>query len=258
MIKLCSLSSGSCGNAIYIEAGNTKLLVDAGLSLTALNAGLKAVNAELSEITAVLITHEHSDHISGIRTLSRRLNLPIYANSPTIDAAPSLFANANLRVFPVGKYFHIGELDIQAFPTSHDCRAPVGFCFYYKRQKIGVATDLGTVTTVVLEALVGFDALLLEANHDEKMLASGRYPAFLKQRIQGEFGHLSNRAAASVLTRLASSRPQKVLLGHLSAENNSPSMAHDTVSNILEEAGIDSVALSLAPRKQLSELVTMG
>lgn len=256
MIKICSLGSGSCGNAFYLETGKTKVLVDAGLPLTYLNSSLKAIGSSLSELTAVLITHEHSDHISAVQALSRKFNLPIYANSPSIDAAPAVFAGANLRVFPVGRYFPVGDFEIQAFPTSHDSKASVGFCFYHGRQKIGIATDLGEVTNEVLEALAGFDALLLESNHDEDMLASGRYPAFLKQRIRGNFGHLSNRAAASVLTRLATGRRQSVLLGHLSADNNSPSLARDTVSGILTEAGIDSISIKLAPRKQMSELLT--
>lgn len=256
MIKICSLSSGSCGNSFYLEAGDTKILVDVGLPLKCLN-GLKAIGVHLSELTAVLITHEHSDHISAVRTLARHFRIPIYANAPTIDAVPETFAVANLRVFPVDSYFHIGELDVRAFPTSHDSEASVGFCFYYERQKIGLATDLGMVTNEVLEALAGFDALLLEANHDEEMLIRGRYPIFLKERIRGRQGHLSNRAAASVLTRLVSGREQKVLLGHLSAENNSPELAYQTVATVLDGAGIDSIDLVLAPRLQMSEIVTL-
>lgn len=258
MIKICSLSSGSCGNGFYLESGATKLLVDAGLPLSYLSSGLKSIGSGLPELTAVLITHEHSDHISAVEMLSRRFNVPVYANSPTIDAALNVFSRANLRVFPIDDYFRIGDFDILAFPTSHDSSASVGFCFYQGRLKIGIATDLGIVTDEVVESLAGFDALLLEANHDEEVLANGRYPFFLKKRIRGKLGHLSNREAAALLTKLVTGREQTVLLGHMSAENNTPELAYQTVSNELNKSGIDSISLLMAPRRKLSELVTVS
>jgi len=257
MIKICSLSSGSCGNSLYIEAGDTKILVDVGLSPKYIDNSLKAMGSDINSLTAILITHEHNDHIYGVRSLAGLISTPVYARPLTIDAAKATFSAANLRVFPIQRFFTIGSFDIIAFSTSHDSRASVGFCFYHGRQKICVATDLGIITTEVIEALANFDLLLLEANYSDKLLLSGSYPPFLKRRIQGRYGHLSNSNAATLLAGVASGRQQRVMLGHLSAEHNSPRLAKDTISEKLQESGIDSLNLSVAPRKQLSEIITL-
>ncbi len=256
MIKICSLSSGSCGNSLYIEAGDTKILVDAGLSPKYINSCLKTLSSDIKSLTAILITHEHSDHIYGISALTKLVQTPIYANALTIDAAQDTFYPANLRVFPIQRFFNIGSFDILAFSTSHDSKSSVGFCFYHGRQKICVATDLGIITTEVIEALANFDLLLLEANYSDKLLLDGNYPAFVKKRIQGKYGHLSNSDAASLLTRTVSGHRQQVILGHLSADHNNPLLAKNTVSEQLKRSGIDSLDILVAPRKQLSEIVT--
>lgn len=259
MVTISSFTSGSCGNAFYLDTGNTKVLVDAGLPFKYLKAGLKTVGARVEELAAVLITHEHSDHISALPIISRRLpRLPVYISVQLAAARPALFTDANLRVFPVGDFFTVGDLEVQAFDVSHDSAATVGFSFYYGRHKICLATDLGEVTPKVIEALSGYDALLLEANHDEKMLKEGRYPYFLKKRISGRYGHLSNNDAAALLLRLINGRAQHVLLGHMSEENNTPETAYDTVAAVLNAAGVDSVTLSLAPRRRQSEVIRLS
>lgn len=259
MVTLTSFTSGSCGNAFYLDTGKTKILVDAGVPLKYLKAGLKTVGARLEELTAVLITHEHSDHISALPVIARRLpRLPVYVSIQLAAARPALFVDTNLRVFPVGDFFSVGDIDVQAFDVSHDSAAAVGFSFYRGRHKICLATDLGEVTPPVAEALSGYDALLLEANHDPDMLEQGRYPYFLKKRISGRFGHLSNYDAAALLLRLINGRAQHVLLGHMSDENNTPETAYGTVAAALREAGVDSATIGLAPRRRQSEVVRLS
>lgn len=258
MIKICSLSSGSCGNSLYIEAGDSKILVDAGLSPKYINSCLKTLGSDIKSLSAILITHEHSDHIYGVRALAKLAPVPIYAHPITIDAAPDTFHAANLKVFPVQRFFNIGGFDIFAFPTSHDSKSSVGFCFYHGRQKICVATDLGIITTEIIDALANFDLLLLEANYSEKLLLNSNYPPFLKKRIQGKYGHLSNSDAALLLTNVASGRRQQVMLAHLSAEHNNPLLATNSISDQLKKSDIDSFDLSVAPRRKLSEIVTFA
>src|SRR3972149_6366212 len=216
MLRLVSLSSGSCGNAIYVEAGRTKLLVDAGTSLKYLGNHLRALGVALDEIDAVLVSHEHSDHIREAGVVSRRFGVKLMGNVATLDALPAGFGPTEIKVFPVGERFEIGDIEVEAVPHSHDCREPVGFVLYCEGKKVCVATDLGQVTAPVETAVAGADVIVLESNHDFKMLARGRYPRPLKARIAGDRGHLSNIVAGRTLARLAPGREQKDLLAPLS------------------------------------------
>lgn len=247
-MRLVSLSSGSCGNAIYIEAGRTKILVDAGTTVRYLGKHLQAIGVALDDLDAVLITHEHSDHIRSAAAVSRLHGAMVLANEETLDALPLDFQKAKVRVFPMGERFAVGDLEVEAVPQSHDCRSPVGFALFHGGKKICVATDLGRVTAPVAKALAGADVIVLESNHDFKMLAHGRYPPRLKARIAGDRGHLSNIAAGRTLSELASGREQKVLLAHLSQDNNHPDVAVKTVKEILAQKAIDSIKVSVAAR----------
>jgi phosphoribosyl 1,2-cyclic phosphodiesterase len=257
MLKLASLSSGSCGNAILVATGKTKILVDAGTTLNYLGSSLGGIDIRLDEIDAILLTHEHTDHIRSAAAVSRRFGVPVYGNELTLDALPANFHAAEVRVFPTGRTFEIGDLAVEAVPHSHDCREPVGFVLYHQERKACIATDLGYVTDEVRAALTGADLIMLEANHDLEMLARSRYPRFVKTRIAGECGHLSNIAAGNILATTASGRAQKVLLAHLSKESNEPEIALSTVRDILVGKAVDSLSLMVAGRLDPSPVLVV-
>ena len=257
MIKIVSLSSGSCGNAILLTTSKTNILIDAGLPISYLDGSLRKLDKRLDQIDAILITHEHSDHVSSLEMISKRIDIPIYVNYEVIERLPKKYKDMNLRVFPENDYFRLTDLDIYSFSTSHDSMSSVGFCFYNDDHKVAIVTDLGIVSDLVIDALIGYDAMLIESNHDLEMLQKSVYPPFLKKRVRGTRGHLSNDEAAEAIAALATGREQKVLLGHLSQENNTPLKALDTVSSRLKRDEIDSINLKVAPRKEISSVITL-
>ncbi|MEG6614661.1 MBL fold metallo-hydrolase [Pseudoclostridium thermosuccinogenes] len=263
MIKFCSLFSGSSGNSLYIEANGTKILIDAGLSGKRIIQALNSIGEQPSEISAVLVTHEHSDHIRGVGILSRKFNIPVYANEKTWDAMGTQIGpiNAdNMRCFTTGKEFEIGNLCIKPFPIPHDASEPVGFNFFAENKKVTTATDIGHITKEVLESLIGSDLVLLESNHDIEMLKVGPYPWPLKRRILGDRGHLSNEMAGKVAVHMAQRGTRKFLLGHLSKENNFPELAYQTVYNALSEQKIkvgSDVTLEVAMRDYTGSVITL-
>ena len=219
-------ASGSGGNCLLLEDQDTKVLIDAGISKRRVDAALKSLGCTMGDIAGVLITHEHSDHISGLETLVKGREIPVYA--PHTVAArlcgmkPDL--EDSIRHIPVGAAFAIGSLGVTAFHTSHDTDESVG----YRIEGEGVyahATDTGCVTDEMRAALLGADTVLLESNHDEEMLRCGPYPIYLKRRILSDRGHLSNAACASFARELAGSGTRQIILGHLSRENNTPAKA---------------------------------
>ena len=233
-ITFCTLASGSRGNAIYLAAGTSALLIDAGLSGREIERRLRQQDLDPRHLGAILVTHEHSDHIRGVGVLARRFNLPVYMTAPTHQAIEN-----DLGPLPVCRYFQPGaefeftDFRIHPFAISHDAADPVGFTFTCNGLRIGLATDLGVTTGLVEERLKGCDLLLIEANHDEQMLAEGPYPWHLKQRIRGRSGHLSNAAASDLLTKIAHPNLRQVVLGHLSETNNSPCIARRAVQEAL-------------------------
>jgi len=263
MIKFCSLFSGSSGNSLYIEANGTKILIDAGLSGKRIIHALNSIGEQPSEISAVLVTHEHSDHIRGVGILSRKFNIPVYANEKTWNAMGTQIGpiNAdNMRCFTTGKEFEIGNLCIKPFPIPHDASEPVGFNFFAENKKVTTATDIGHITKEVLESLIGSDLVLLESNHDIEMLKVGPYPWPLKRRILGDRGHLSNEMAGKVAVHMAQRGTRKFLLGHLSKENNFPELAYQTVYNALSEQKIkvgSDVTLEVAMRDYTGSVITL-
>lgn len=260
-LKFCSLFSGSSGNALYARGGNTHLLIDAGMSGTKIAKELEKIGVAPGELSGILITHEHMDHIAGVGVLSRRFNLPVYANEATWEAMrPKLGAidPANERVFESGIDFYIDDMDIFPFRTPHDAAESVGFSITAGQCKLTIATDLGAVKDSWLSHAEKSDILLLESNHDVDMLKSGRYPYELKRRILGKHGHLSNDDAGKAAVELVRRGVRTVILGHLSGENNFPELAYRSVACALEEAGIrpEDVKLSVASRVEHGPIFT--
>jgi len=254
-IRLCSLSSGSSGNCVFVGNDNSGLLVDCGKEIL---GNLNNIGICSSTIKAVVVTHEHSDHIRSVGIISRKLGIPIYANINTWNNMADLIGKVkpeNIRYFSVGEELEIGGIGIKSYSIPHDAADPVGFCFYEGSKKVSIATDLGYFSDMVKENLSGSDMIMLESNHDIEMLRVGRYPYFLKRRILGEQGHLSNEAAGNAIYELLQTGVREVLLGHLSKENNFPELAYETVKGILEQNKVkinEDIKLELAPRSGVS------
>lgn len=246
MFKFCSLFSGSTGNSLLVETDNSKILVDAGESAKKIVNALSLVDVDISDIDAIIVTHEHSDHVKSLGTLSNKYNIPVYANLNTWNAMPEqknkVLAD-NQNVFVTNQDFEIKDLKIHPFAISHDAAEPCGFNIYNKKKKISVATDLGHVSPELLANLEKSAFVLLEANYDPKILKYSRYPYSLKQRIAGPNGHLSNNNSGEIVSHLMKSGLTNVMLGHLSKENNFPELAYKTVveeiiSNKRDESSI--------------------
>jgi phosphoribosyl 1,2-cyclic phosphodiesterase len=261
MIKVCSLFSGSSGNCIFISSGETSVLVDAGVSGKRIEEALVQIGESIKDISAIIITHEHSDHISGAGVLSRRHKIPIYANSRTWDAMRPFLGKLNpehICVTEVCSKFSIGDIDIVSFPIPHDAACPVGYNFFIDGKKITIATDIGHITDELVGWLEKSHFILLESNHDVEMLKTGRYPWPLKKRIMGDYGHLCNDHTGRIVAHLAENGTKFFLLGHLSKENNYPELAYQTVCNALAEKKIypdKDVFLDVAYRDRVSRMI---
>ena len=233
-LAVCILASGSKGNAIFISSGDTSLLVDAGLSGIEIERRLTSRGLDPKSLDAILVSHEHSDHIQGVGVLSRRYKLPVYINSKTQKAAVSQLGKLyDFKRFECGSMFTINDLSIHPFSISHDAKDPCGFTVNQNGTKIGIATDLGIATAMVKAHLKGCTLLILEANHDEKMLLNGPYPWPVKQRIKSRIGHLSNEASKTILNELQHDGLKHVMLAHLSETNNTPQKAFNDIGRAL-------------------------
>lgn len=235
---LCPLASGSKGNSLFVSCRNSSILIDAGLSGIEIERRLNAVNISPESLSAIIITHEHSDHVKGAGILSRRFNLPVYITKKTYEACRGLGKIEALCLFECGKPFQIGKILVSPFSISHDATDPSGLTMEYNGEKIGIATDLGIVTSLVKEHLKNSNILYLESNHDPDMLINGSYPWHLKQRIKGRTGHLSNLDAAGLLSELETDALKHVILAHLSEENNCPEKAVQEISKTLNGSNI--------------------
>ena len=235
MLQVSILASGSKGNSVYVELDGVRLLVDAGISAARITKGLRARGIEPQSLDAVLVTHEHIDHVRGLKTLAKQYHLPILATRGTLAGIDGGAAfEDDMR--SISDAFMIGNVTVQPFVTSHDAAEPCGFRIEGSHC-CTVATDLGVVTDTVQDAMEGADVLVLEANHDADLLRQGNYPWPLKRRILSNRGHLANGDAAWALTRMKK-HPRKVYLAHLSEENNRPALARDTVHDILASCGM--------------------
>lgn len=234
-MRICLLASGSKGNSLLVESGQTRLLVDAGMSARELHKRLAMVGVAAESLDALLVTHEHVDHVRGLGPLVRQLRLPVYLHTDLAGQLPDVGKAECVREFAAGEDFIVNDLTIRPFAITHDSLAPVGFTFTGEQGKVGVATDLGVVTRLVCECLRGCRALVIETNHDEEMLRDGPYPWPLKQRVRSTHGHLSNRAGSALLRELLWDGLETVFLGHLSETNNRPEMALAAVQQMLDK-----------------------
>ncbi len=258
-LRICSLASGSSGNCYVVGTEDTVLLVDAGISCKQIKERLEGLGADISMVSAVLVTHEHSDHIKGLPALSK-LNRLIFASQKTFEAM-DLELDSNLcKSFEPGDSFEIGDILVSTFKTSHDAADPVGYCFESNGKTICIVTDTGYVNDDIKNYISKADILVLESNHDENVLKMGPYPWFLKQRILSDEGHLSNEAAANALAEVMiaekTCKTRQVLLAHLSKENNFPEMAQATLENILRERGCSpkNCILHVLSRNEVSKI----
>lgn len=255
-LSLSPLFSGSSGNAVLIGSERTKILVDAGVSCRRIEQALKAVGTDAADIKAILITHEHSDHIAGAEVFSRKHSIPVFMTEPTWLACSSkLSISPRLSRVVSKSEFYIDDLLIEPFELPHDAADPVGYCVSSGSRKAAVATDLGYFPQKVEFKLQSCDLVLLESNHDLQMLVNGSYPYMLKQRIKSRRGHLSNDDAADAAVKLVCAGVTSILLGHLSRENNSEQLAYRTVTDALLESGIApgrDVALGIAFRDRVT------
>lgn len=233
-MRFLSIASGSSGNCIYVGAGDTHILVDAGISGKRVEAGLNENDITTKDVNGILITHEHSDHISGLGVLARKCHIPIYATKETLTEIQNTSSLGKIEdelyheIMP-DQDFQIQEIRIHPFSTSHDAANPVGYRFYHNHCSVAVATDMGMYNEYIVENLKGLDAILLEANHDIRMLETGSYPYLLKQRILGDYGHLSNECSGRLLNEVLHDGMKHIILGHLSKENNYEELAYETV-----------------------------
>ncbi len=238
----CPLFSGSSGNALFCQYGNTRLLVDAGKPGRQVEEALRSIGAEPETLAGILITHEHSDHIHGAGILARKYHLPLYATAGTWAAMEGKIGKIDpglRREIQAGRDFWLGDMGVVPFPIPHDAADPVGFRLYGGSLSVSTATDLGHFSRYVYDQIAGSDLILLESNHDPDMLrANPHYSAQLKARILGEHGHLSNASCAEALIRLIAAGTGTVLLGHLSGENNTPELARRVSTEALNREGI--------------------
>ena len=261
-MEFYTLASSSSGNAALVRCGDTAILLDAGISARRIAQSLAALGMTPDALDAVLITHEHSDHVNGIATLTKKYGIPVYASRGTAhflpQAAPCLrkFDAGDAFTIGSGAAFSVGALEIRSFRTSHDAADSVDYRIDGPDGSLGALTDTGYVTDAAAQALAGVDALLLEANHDIPTLQSGPYPYHLKRRILSEHGHLSNAAAADFALWCAQHGTSDILLAHLSAENNTPAMAEYAVARRLQAGGC-SIRLGVAPKDRMSEVHTI-
>ncbi len=265
-MRFVSIASGSSGNCIYVGTEQANLLVDAGISNKRIEQGLNEIGVKGSELTGIVITHEHSDHVRGLGVLARKHGVPIYGTAETLEEIKGM---SSLGKMPAELFhpilpeveFSIGDMTILPFSIDHDAANPVAYRISQGRKQVAVATDMGHFDQHIIDHLQGLDALLLESNHDLRMLETGPYPYYLKRRIMGDHGHLSNETAGRLLNFILHDRLKTVLLGHLSKENNYPELALESVRCEITQGdtpykGTD-FCIEVAKRDAMSEIITL-
>ena len=265
LFTFTTIASGSTGNAALVSCGDTHILLDAGISAKRVTTGLAALGVKPYQLSAILLTHEHSDHVSGLRVLTKKAGAPIYATCPTLwewykrnrcDEVKALF-----RPHEAGTGFQIGSLWVESFPTPHDAAGSVGWSIAGEGGRMVLCTDLGHVTEPVRQAVAGCDLLVCESNHDVDWVKSGPYSYYLKQRILGDYGHLSNEAGAELAAFAVEHGTKTVILAHLSQTNNTPARAYETAALRLMAMERDlerDISLSVAPADSLGPTFTLG
>jgi phosphoribosyl 1,2-cyclic phosphodiesterase len=258
-VRFTILGSGSAGNCAYLETDDTRLLIDAGLSGRQIRQRLAAIGRSPESLHAILLTHEHTDHSQGLATIAARLNIPVYCNRLTREAVEGqLGTRLECHVFATGAAFDVGDVRVETFSVPHDAYDPVNFLLRTTAGNVGFLTDLGHATRLVIERVREANVLLLEANHDVKMLQDDtRRPWSLKQRILSRHGHLSNEAAAGVAEEIVTSGLTRIYLGHLSRDCNQPDLARRVVGSRLQRMGATHVTLEAASQDKPCETLEM-
>ncbi|WP_297638549.1 MBL fold metallo-hydrolase [uncultured Clostridium sp.] len=258
----CSLYSGSSGNCIFVGNENTKILIDAGMPGKKIDEALKSIGQDPKDLSGIFITHEHSDHIKGAGIVSRKYDIPIFANDKTwaaMEKSLGKIKEHNIKLMDKRSTISINDLDIKSFNIPHDAIAPVGYTINSNDKRVSVATDFGTFTEEIKDNIKDSKIILLESNHDVNMLKYGPYPYNLKRRILSEVGHLSNDACGEALVELIKyDLGKEIFLGHLSGTNNHPDLAYQTVITTLQEKGISlgqDVNIAMASRHEPSKLI---
>lgn len=262
MLNFRSLYSGSSGNSLLVQTEHTNLLIDAGVSSKKIESALNNIEVDPSTLDGILITHEHSDHVQGLGTFSKKFNVPVFVNQKTLDAMPKQkekISEKNIKLFKIEKKFEINDLKIKPFAIPHDAANPCGFNIFKDDKKISIATDIGHMTNGIIKNLENSLFLLLESNYDPEVLMYSRYPYPLKTRIAGPTGHLSNQSAGKTISYLIKSGLKQAMLGHLSKESNFPELAYKTVVDelISNNCAENSLTLSVASREEQSKLITI-
>ncbi len=255
-MEFTTIASGSSGNCIYIKGGNTTLLIDVGCAMKHVCASLHELGSSIEDIDAILVTHEHSDHINMVAQLSKKYHIPVYASELTWESLPFYddYFRWERHIFDYG--MEIGDIGLDFFRLSHDAVQPVGLLLEHNGHQVGIATDTGMVTPSMYRKLSNVDGLVFEANHDTAMLQHGTYPLFLKQRVSSDKGHLSNAQAAEALAKLAGPKTKHIILAHLSEKNNMPQLALQEVSNAFtSDEGTPNI--SIAPRRAAHPLIAV-
>lgn len=259
-LRFCSLSSGSSGNCQYIETKDMKILIDAGFSGKRIKELLAFIDVCPSTLDGIFVTHEHTDHVRGVGVLSRRYDLPLYANEGTwlgMENRIGKIKEKNIKVFNTEDFLELKDLTINPIKIFHDAIEPVGYILHYKNRKISIVTDTGLIDDGIKGKIKNSNLYLMESNHDVDMLREGDYPWFLKQRISSTRGHLSNDDAARILSDTIMAKEEVILLGHLSKDNNEPELAYKTVKSKLGENGINvdkDITLDMTYRDKISKV----
>lgn len=265
-MRLVSIASGSSGNCIYVGSESTHLLVDAGISNKRIEQGLSEIGLKGSEINGIVITHEHSDHTKGLGVLARKYGVPIYGTQETLEEISKMkylgeYPSELFRAIQPDVDFSVGDLEVKPFRIDHDAANPVAYRIQHRKKSVAVATDMGHYDQYIIDHLQGLDALLVESNHDVKMLETGPYPYYLKRRILGDHGHLSNENAGRLLGYILHDRLKYILLGHLSKENNYEELAYETVRLEITQGDnpyrASDFSIEVAKRDRMSDIITV-
>ena len=262
MLNFCSLYSGSSGNSLFVETENTKILIDAGMSCKKIEEGLQAIEVDPSSINAILVTHEHSDHVKGLGTLSKKFDIPVFSTKETFDAMPTQtqkLSEKNIKYFNPAEKFCIDDLEVLPFSIPHDAANPCGFNISKDQDnQISIATDIGHMTKSIVNTLEGSKFILLESNYDTEVLRCCGYPYILKSRIASNTGHLSNTMAGKTISYLLKNgNLATAMLGHLSKESNFPELAYQTVIDEIISNNNTNINLSVASRDCPGKLITI-
>lgn len=231
-MRFASIGSGSAGNGTLVESGDTLLLVDCGFSIKETTARMAKLGVEPSQLSAILLTHEHSDHWKGVAPLARRFRLPVYLTAGTFNAVAQSAGSGDFQLIDSHTSFDVGAITVNPVAVPHDAREPVQYTFCSGGRKLGILTDLGSLTAHVVAQYSGCHGLLVEANHDLDRLAAGPYPDFLKQRVAGNWGHLNNQQTAALLAQIDNSRLATLVIGHVSTKNNCLKLLQETIAQL--------------------------